>query len=126
VNRVLLVLAALAVVSCTGAAAPRISPGLDLGDRAFLASVAAHSDARFVGGNRIDVLLDGDGTFPRILAAIRAARRSITFAQYFYDEGPTPTTSRRRSRSAAGRASRRTSSWTPSAAAGSRARRWPP
>jgi cardiolipin synthase len=83
-----LALAALAAASCTGVTTPRLSSDLDVRQPSFLASVSAHADARFVSGNRVDVLLDGDGTFPRILEAIRGARRSITFAQYFYDEGP--------------------------------------
>jgi len=81
-------MAVLSCVACGSFTEPRVSPPLDLGQRSFLASVAAHTDARFVGGNRVEILLDGDGTFPRILQAIRAARRSITFLQYFYDTGP--------------------------------------
>jgi cardiolipin synthase len=83
-----LIVVSLACAACGRVTPPRIEPPLDTGQRAFLASVSAHTDARFVGGNRVDVLLDGDGTFPRMLAAVRAARTSITFAQYFYDAGP--------------------------------------
>ena len=81
-------IAALSSVACGSLTEPRISPPLELGQRSFLASVGAHTDARFTGGNRVEILLDGDGTFPRILSAIRGARRSITFGQYFYDTGP--------------------------------------
>ena len=79
---------ALLCVGCGSFTEPRISPSLELDQRAFLASVGAHTDAHFIGGNRVEILLDGDGTFPRILEAIRGARRSITFLQYFYDTGP--------------------------------------
>src|SRR5690606_34350018 len=38
-------------------------------------------------GNRIEVLLDGDGTFPRLWADLRAAQRSIAFQVYFCRPG---------------------------------------
>jgi cardiolipin synthase len=40
-----------------------------------------------VGGNRVDLLLNGDEIFPALLAAIRGARRSIDYAQYFWAGG---------------------------------------
>ena len=81
------VVAALIGASCSWTT-PRISPELHLGERSFLASMSAHTDSPFVDGNRVEILLNGDGTFPRVLSAIRAARRSITFEQYFWDAGP--------------------------------------
>jgi cardiolipin synthase A/B len=42
-----------------------------------------------VGGNRIQVLQNGDEIFPSMLAAIGAARRSITFETYIYWSGDT-------------------------------------
>jgi cardiolipin synthase len=42
-----------------------------------------------VGGNRIQVLHNGDEIFPSMLAAIVAARRSITFETYIYWSGST-------------------------------------
>ena len=62
-------------------------PELAPTDPAFLATLAAHTDARFVGGNRIDILLNGDETFPEMLRAIAGARRTITFEEYFYEDG---------------------------------------
>ncbi|MGH7871127.1 MAG: cardiolipin synthase, partial [Candidatus Binatia bacterium] len=47
----------------------------------------AHTDAPIVGGNRIKVLLNGDGTFPVMLQDIRKAKSTITFAQYLYEDG---------------------------------------
>jgi cardiolipin synthase A/B len=41
----------------------------------------------FIGGNRHRVLLNGDEIFPAMLAAIRAARTSITFETYIYWSG---------------------------------------
>jgi cardiolipin synthase len=84
-----LLLAASLATSCSAATAPtRVSPPIDLAAPSFLQSMAAQTDAPYVGGNRAEILLDGDGTFPHILSAIRGAERSITFAQYFFDEGP--------------------------------------
>ncbi len=62
---------------------PAVAPG----DPAFLPTLSAHTDARFVAGNRIDVLLNGDETFPAMLRAIAGARRTITFEEYFYEKG---------------------------------------
>src|SRR5262245_17450114 len=59
-----------------------------MGQQSFLATIAAYTDARFVPGNRVEILLDGDGTFPSLLDAIRAARRSVTFGKSSCDTGP--------------------------------------
>lgn len=83
-----LVVAASLATSCSATAPTRVSPPIDLAAPSFLQSMAAQTDAPFVGGNRVEILLDGDDTFPHILSAIRGAERSITFAQYFFDEGP--------------------------------------
>ncbi len=40
-----------------------------------------------VPGNRVDTLLNGDQIFPAMLAAIRSARRTITFETYIYWSG---------------------------------------
>jgi cardiolipin synthase len=40
-----------------------------------------------VGGNRLTALYNGDGIFPAMLKAIRAARRTITFETYIYWSG---------------------------------------
>ena len=52
----------------------------------------AHSMGTLLGpavleGNRVDVLLNGDEIFPAMLAAIRAAQRTITFETYIYWSG---------------------------------------
>mgnify|MGYP006207585551 CR=1 FL=1 len=43
--------------------------------------------APILDGNRVDVLLNGEQTFPAMLEAIRGAKRSITYAQYLYQDG---------------------------------------
>jgi cardiolipin synthase len=55
---------------------------------AFPATVQAHTAAAVVADNRVELLLNGDEIFPAKLAAIRSARTSITYAEYFYAEGP--------------------------------------
>jgi cardiolipin synthase len=56
-------------------------------DPSFPATMEAHTDSPVVGGNRVDVLLNGDQIFPAKLALIRSARTSITYAEYFYADG---------------------------------------
>jgi cardiolipin synthase len=58
-----------------------------VGEATFFPTIAAHTDAPIMGGNKIDVLLNGEQTFPAMLKAIRGARRSITYAQYLYQDG---------------------------------------
>ena len=65
-------------------------------DRAFAATMEAHTNSPVIGGNVIDVLLNGDAIFPAKLAAIRAASTTINYAEYFYAEGQSPRRSRRR------------------------------
>jgi cardiolipin synthase len=40
-------------------------------------------------GNRLDVLLDGDGAYPRMLAAIAAAERSVALSTYIFRDDAT-------------------------------------
>jgi len=47
----------------------------------------AYTNSPVIGGNVIDVLVNGDAIFPAKLAAIRAARTTINYAEYFYAEG---------------------------------------
>lgn len=83
-----LLLVSVLLTSCGSPVAVRDFPELAPGSASFFATLAAHTDARFLNGNRVEILLDGDGTFPAILEAIRNARRTITIEQYIYDRGP--------------------------------------
>ena len=62
-------------------------PSVTAAEPAFAATMEAHTASPIVGGNRIDVLLNGEQIFPAKLAAIRSARESITYAEYFYADG---------------------------------------
>ena len=66
----------------------RIEEKLDrdysIDDPQFRRSLSALLGPPLVDGNRIDSLINGDEIFPSMLAAIRAARRTITFETYIY------------------------------------------
>jgi cardiolipin synthase A/B len=62
-------------------------PDIAVGEPTFFPTIVAHTDAPIIGGNRIDLLLNGDETFPAMLRDIKSARQTITFAQYLYEGG---------------------------------------
>jgi cardiolipin synthase len=85
----------LAALLLTGAVAgcarvhPHIAlPSLSLGEPSFFPTLEAYASAPIVGGNSAEFLLNGEQIFPSILEAIRSARKTITYAQYFYEDGP--------------------------------------
>jgi len=65
-------------------------PALAADEPGFSGTLQAHLDAPIVAGNRVDLLLNGDEIFPAKLAAIRSARASIDYAQYFWADGAAP------------------------------------
>src|SRR5262249_2627453 len=78
----------LTLTGCT-LARPHYAPAPDVSvDQAsFARTLEAHADAELVHGNRAEVLLNGDETFPSMLAAIRTAKTTITFANFMYEKG---------------------------------------
>jgi len=74
-------------VGCANVLAVREIPEIVVGEPSFFRTIEAHTDAPIVGGNRIEVLLNGNETFPAILRDIRAAKSTITSAQYLYEGG---------------------------------------
>jgi cardiolipin synthase len=85
------VVAVVAVLLLAGCARvrPHVAlPGVQLGDPSFFPTLEAFAGAPIVGGNRVDVLLNGEEIFPSVLEAVRGARRTISYAQYFYEDGP--------------------------------------
>jgi cardiolipin synthase len=56
-------------------------------DPQFLRSMGLLLGPPVVGGNRFDVLLNGDEIFPSMLDGIRAARETITFETFIYWSG---------------------------------------
>jgi cardiolipin synthase len=90
-RRVALGLMAVAVLGAVGCARvnPHVAlPALALGEPSFFPTLEAYASAPIVGGNAVEVLLNGEQIFPSMLEAIRGARRTITYAQYFYEDGP--------------------------------------
>jgi cardiolipin synthase len=77
----------VAAASCNRLPGAEKLPAIAAGDPAFPATMEAHTSSPIVDGNRIDILLNGDQIFPAKLAAIRSARGTITYAEYFYADG---------------------------------------
>jgi cardiolipin synthase A/B len=87
---VIAIVAAMALlVVAAGPAPPTIErlPTLAVRDATFVGTLEAHLGAPVVGGNRVDLLLNGDEIFPTLLGTIRGARTSIDYAQYFWADG---------------------------------------
>ena len=83
---------ALLALTLAGGGCSRVQPHLELpalqmGEPAFRSTLVAYTGNAVVPGNRVEVLLNGDQIFPAKIAAIRAARKSITYAQYVFEEG---------------------------------------
>jgi cardiolipin synthase len=60
---------------------------MHIDDPAFRTSLEAFAGAPILGDNRVDILLNGEETFPALLDAIRSAERTITFEAYIFHEG---------------------------------------
>jgi cardiolipin synthase len=83
----ILFLTLMLLLGCAGPTpVTKIDPMI-VGEATFFPTIAAHTDAPIMDGNKIDVLLNGEQTFPAMLKAIRGARKSITYAQYLYQDG---------------------------------------
>jgi len=66
---------------------PTIAHTYAAGDSQFVRVMSSLLGPPMVGGNRVRTLLNGDESFPAMLSAIRAARRSIDFESYIYWSG---------------------------------------
>ncbi len=62
-------------------------PDLQIAEPAFRSTLVGYTGGTVVGGNRVDILLNGEEIFPSKLELIRSARKSITYAQYVFEEG---------------------------------------
>jgi cardiolipin synthase len=56
-------------------------------DPAFRTSLEAFAGAPIIGDNRVDILLNGEETFPALFQAISSAQATITFEAYIFHEG---------------------------------------
>jgi len=77
----------LTLSACTLARPHYAAPDVAVGRPAFVRTLEAHADAQLVHGNRAEVLLNGDEILPAMLAAVRHAQRTITFANFIYEKG---------------------------------------
>jgi len=77
----------LALFGCTLSRPEYVSPNVAVGSPAFMRTMEAHTLSGPVEGNRVDVLLNGDEIFPAMLAAVRGAQKTITFANFVYEPG---------------------------------------
>ena len=82
-------LAVLLIVAtgCAGVPPHLELPTLDIKQPAFAATLGAYTGTTVVGGNRVEILLNGEEIFPAKLALIRSARRTINYAQYVFEDG---------------------------------------
>ena len=80
-------LSVLLFLSCAKVLPVYEIPDITLSDPSFFPTIEAHTDAAIVGGNRIDILLNGNETFPVMLEEIKKAKQTINFAQYLYEDG---------------------------------------
>jgi cardiolipin synthase len=80
--------ACLCVAACGRTPPATALPDVPVEAPTFAATVQAHAVAPAVADNRVELLLNGDQIFPAKLSTIRSARTSITYAEYFYAEGP--------------------------------------
>ena len=77
----------IALPGCTLSRPQYAASDVQVGESAFVRAVEAHTMSGLVQGNRAEVLLNGEQIFPAMLAAIRAARTTITFANFIYEDG---------------------------------------
>jgi cardiolipin synthase A/B len=74
---------------CASRVTPHVAlPSLQLGEASFFPTIEAYTTTPVVGGNAVDLLLNGEEIFPAMLEAIRNARTTINYAQYYYEDGP--------------------------------------
>ena len=76
----------LLLSACASVISVERMPNITLGEPTFFPTIEAHTGAPIIGGNRIDILLNGD-TFAVMLRDIKAAKSTITFAQYLFEGG---------------------------------------
>jgi cardiolipin synthase len=55
-------------------------------DPEIVEEAPAHTDARFIPGNRVELLLDGDETLPAMFSAIRRARHYVYLEYYVFED----------------------------------------
>jgi len=85
VKHLLLVL--LLLSGCASITRINDMPHIVLGEPSFYPTLAAHTDASIIAGNRVELLFNGGQIFPAMLQAIHSAQKSITYTQYLFEDG---------------------------------------
>jgi cardiolipin synthase len=85
--RIGLALLLTVTTGCAGMPPHLELPTLDIKQPAFAATLGAYTGTAVVGGNRVEILLNGNEIFPTKVAAIGKARRTINYAQYVFEDG---------------------------------------
>jgi cardiolipin synthase len=83
-----LLMVGLALAGCARVHPHIVLPNLQLGEPSFFPTLEAYTSAPIMGRNAVDVLLNGEEIFPAMIDAIRGARKTITYAQYYFEDGP--------------------------------------
>jgi cardiolipin synthase len=81
------VLLAIGAAGCAHVYPVAALPSVAVGEPSFIPTVEAYTSAPIVPGNTVELLLNGEQIFPALVAAIRGARHTITYGQYFYEDG---------------------------------------
>jgi len=81
-------LALLVLGGCVRVPPHLLLPDLRLGEPSFFPTLEAYAGSPIVPGNRVEFLLNGEEIFPAVIEAIQGAHKTITYAQYFYEDGP--------------------------------------
>lgn len=58
-----------------------------VGDPSFQRTIALHTNTPLLAGNDIDVMINGDQTYPKLWADLRAAKQTITLQLYYCNPG---------------------------------------
>ena len=83
-----LILLACLVTACTRVTTHIAVPELQLGEPSYFPTQEAYGGAPIMGGNSVEILLNGEQIFPALVSALSSARRTISYAQYYYEDGP--------------------------------------
>ena len=80
-------LAFFLLAGCAGITPINEMPHIVLGEASFYPTLSAHTDSSIISGNRVELLFNGEQIFPAMLRAIRSAEKSVTYQQYFFEDG---------------------------------------
>ena len=80
-------LSLLLLLSCAKVRAIDEVPKIEVGEASFFPTIEGLTDAPITGGNKVEILQNGDEFFPVMLREIKNAKSTITFAQYLFKDG---------------------------------------